>query len=686
MPCLPRKACVLLGLGFLLEPASAAAITLEIRAQSVEGPGFSLQNPSLRWRPSASAEGTIVFSSGALRFQHRGDWAGWQRATLSCRLNGAGPWRCQGGTGRILSHAYGPVSLHFSADITAPGGLAKTRFQLHGAKLGEWQGVWQSAANGVWHGRWQGQSPAQLWLDPWLPAHWRSSGTLVLAGQAQGASWQDLSVAALEVDARELGWQSPDGLKAAEHGQARLRAVVLHHGDWQGSAVLHWQKGAILWTPWFAQAPTDGPVRLSSNWVLGHGSWQLRAGELSWPGLGQASFRAERVGKRPLRWSLDAREVQMRPFYAHWIRPLMAAGSVPARLDAAGVAEIALRFESGLRAARWRWRDGALRDPQGHLRIDGIESSGDWSATAPGRASLDWRGGAVYGLPFAALDGDFRLGPESLESRGPMQVAMLGGSIALQELRAQWRTGKLSLHMNGALQNLQLAPLTRDLGWPPFRGTLSATLPQLEYADGRLSTDGTLSAQVFGGRVDVRNLAIAHFLGSAPVLTADIRLEKLQLRPMTDVFHFGYINGALDGYVHELVLLDWRPLSFDARLYSVREPGLPQEISATAIENLSRLGGAGGIGGLFQGMYLRLFKTFRYEKLGLGLRLSRGIAELSGIDGAEAARDSKHFTILQGAGLPRVDIVGYNRRTQWNELVSRLLAAIRGETPVQGGP
>ena len=680
---LPQEAVVVLGFGLLVGPIPATATTLDIHAQSLSGPGFSLQQPSLRWHMQSADSGHIELSSAALQLRQR---RGWQRARFSCSLHTAGPWRCEAGSGQILSQAFGPLSLHFSADIAALGGQAKTELRLRGNGLGNWQGSWQSRADGVWHGRWRGQTPARIWLAPWLPAHWRSSGTLVLAGQAQGSSWHDLGVVAVEGEAQDLGWQSPDGLKAAEHGKARLRLVAVHDKEWQGSAVLHWQQGAILWTPWFAQAPKEGAVRLSSNWVLGSRSWQLRGGELTWPGLGQASFQAERVGKQPVHWSLDARDVQMQPFYAHWIRPVMTAGSVPARLDAAGVAQIALSFGPGLRSARWRWRDGALTDPQGHLRIDGITSSGHWSATAAGQARLDWRAGSVYALPFGALDGDFSLGPESLVSRSPMQVTMLGGSVGVRDLRANWHGGGLSLRMNGVLRDLQLAPLTRDLGWPPFTGTLSANLPQLEYAGGRLSTDGTLSAQVFGGQVDVQDLAISHFLGTAPVLTADIRFQNLQLRPMTDVFHFGYINGALDGYIHHLVLLDWRPVSFDARLYSRRQPGLEQEISATAIENLSRLGGGGGIGGMFQSLYLRLFKTFHYEKLGLGVRLRDGVAELSGVGGSDASEPSDHFILLQGAGLPRVNIVGYNRRTQWSELVSRLMAAIRGETPIQGGP
>ena len=37
------------------------------------------------------------------------------------------------------------------------------------------------------------------------------------------------------------------------------------------------------------------------------------------------------------------------------------------------------------------------------------------------------------------------------------------------------------------------------------------------------------------------------------------------------------------------------------------------------------------------------------------------------------------FTIVQGSGLPRLRVVGYNRRAHWPTLVERLLALGKGE-------
>ncbi|MBU2824510.1 hypothetical protein HF283_10410, partial [Acidithiobacillus ferrooxidans] len=216
--------------------------------------------------------------------------------------------------------------------------------------------------------------------------------------------------------------------------------------------------------------------------------------------------------------------------------------------------------------------------------------------------------------------------------------------------------------------------------WPPFTGTVSATIPELQYHAGDLSTSGALSAHVFGGTVRVHDLHVENFFGVLPLLRANIEISGVRLKPLTNAFHFGYISGVLDGDVKDLALLNWSPEAFDAQFHTVPVPGVRQEISYAAVQSLTRLGGGDGIGGFFQGLFLRMFKTFAYAHLGMGVRLRHGVAELSGV-----GIEDSGFVILQGQGLPRVDIVGYNRRVNWNELLARLQTAMRSGAQVQTG-
>ena len=40
------------------------------------------------------------------------------------------------------------------------------------------------------------------------------------------------------------------------------------------------------------------------------------------------------------------------------------------------------------------------------------------------------------------------------------------------------------------------------------------------------------------------------------------------------------------------------------------------------------------------------------------------------------------YIIVEGAGLPRIQVVGFRRRVDWPTLVSRLQAATNGQAPV----
>ncbi|MEN9461378.1 MAG: hypothetical protein RIS84_1398, partial [Pseudomonadota bacterium] len=40
------------------------------------------------------------------------------------------------------------------------------------------------------------------------------------------------------------------------------------------------------------------------------------------------------------------------------------------------------------------------------------------------------------------------------------------------------------------------------------------------------------------------------------------------------------------------------------------------------------------------------------------------------------------YYIVKGGGLPRIDVIGYNKRVNWNELLNRLKAVTKLEKPI----
>jgi hypothetical protein len=227
-----------------------------------------------------------------------------------------------------------------------------------------------------------------------------------------------------------------------------------------------------------------------------------------------------------------------------------------------------------------------------------------------------------------------------------------------------------------ALHGLDLAQLSAALDWPAFSGQLSGQLPGVRYADQVLAFDGGLSVEAFDGRIDVTEMSLERPFGVAPTMSADIAFDDLDLAPLTGAFGFGEITGRLDGHVRGLRLVDWSPVAFDADLHTDPDAKGPRRISQRAVDDLSRVGGAGIAGGL-QAQVLKVFDTFGYRRIGLRCRLANNVCRMGGVDSS-----GDGYTIVEGSGLPRITVIGHQRQVDWPVLLARLKAATQGQRPV----
>ena len=165
----------------------------------------------------------------------------------------------------------------------------------------------------------------------------------------------------------------------------------------------------------------------------------------------------------------------------------------------------------------------------------------------------------------------------------------------------------------------------------------------------------------------------ASTFGTAPSLSADVAMDDLDLLRLTEVLGFGSITGRLDGRINGLRLVDWTPVAFDARFITDEAPGVRQRISQRAVQDIGSVGDASFISSL-QGQLIGLFSDFGYRRIGIGCRLENQVCAMSGLRSAGNA-----FTIVEGSGLPRLDVVGFNRAVDWPTLVERLVAAGKGD-------
>ncbi|MBL8261029.1 MAG: hypothetical protein JNM58_01290 [Xanthomonadaceae bacterium] len=331
-----------------------------------------------------------------------------------------------------------------------------------------------------------------------------------------------------------------------------------------------------------------------------------------------------------------------------------------------------------------RFDDATVDEPDGRFAFEGLEGDLRFSADATAVESLiGWRGGRLYGLDFGAAALPLRSADGVVELREPASVPLAGGALRFERFRLQPPLGERPTQAAFALavDDLDLATLAKTMGWPAFRGTLAGRIPDARYADDRLVFEGGLGMDVFDGRVAVTSLAMERPFGVAPTLSADLTLDDLDLLAVTEVFDFGSISGRLDGSIRELRLVDWTATAFDAELHTQPRRGVKQRISQRAVQNISSVGDASFVTSL-QGKLIGLFDDFGYRRIGIACRLRNQVCEMSGLDGDPGSGSGSGpggFTIVQGAGIPRLNVVGFNRRVDWPTLVERVQAIGSGD-------
>ncbi|MEO8810648.1 MAG: hypothetical protein ABI386_10430 [Rhodanobacter sp.] len=314
-----------------------------------------------------------------------------------------------------------------------------------------------------------------------------------------------------------------------------------------------------------------------------------------------------------------------------------------------------------------------LTDAEGRLAVQDLSGGMDWAIQGERPSTtLAWRGMKFYRVDSGAAKSRWQSRNGKLSLLQPLEVPVLQGLLRIGQL--DWSPGAASgqrLATSLVLTGVDMAAFSRVMGWPAFPGTLAGAVPSLRWIDDRLELAGGLSANVFNGFVDITRLSLQHPFGPGPVLSADIALKQLDLGAITSVFDFGSITGQLGGTIDDLRLVDWRPVGFKASLLA----GSGGRISQRAVNNLTSVGGGGVAAGL-QGAVLKLFKTFGYKRIGLNCTLQGTVCTMSGLQPTDDG-----YTIVEGSGLPRLQVIGHQSRVDWPTLVRRLADAIHGAPP-----
>ena len=516
-------------------------------------------------------------------------------------------------------------------------------------------------------------------LQSWSPEIARAARDFKPVGQASGEiDWTRAGAGASRLGARlrlaGAGFGTADGLRAAENIDLALAVDARQSGDtWHWQTNVDWQQGAAYLHPLYLEA---GP-KLSARGQLAGKQVRVEHAELALEGVRRLSATAtanlDALDGASIALALDGADLAL--IGPRWIAPLLAPASAD-RLRFAGHISGALRLRQG----RVQAVEGVLEDAG--VSLGGAENGAgvalgpvagkvSWAPGVRSRARLEVGGGRWEKLTLGPFVIDAELADDAVQF-ARTSIPVLDGALVLDGLSLS--RGQSGWQGSGSvvIEPVSMPALTAALELPPMSGVLSASLPGLRMSPGEIALDGALVISVFDGYLHATGLRLREPFGVASHLSADIEARHIDLAQLTETFSFGSITGFVDADVRGLELARWRPVGFDARIVS--SPGdYGRRISQRAVENIGALGGAGAMAAI-QRSLLRVFDTFGYSELGLHCRLARGVCLMDGIEGG--ARADGGFVIVRGGGVPALDVIGYNRRVDWDELVNRLQRVI----------
>ena len=664
--------------GVVLTRVLSAGQILEAEVARTEGAGLLMEGLSLALDLESSA---LLLKIDSLSI---GDGQPLSGILLHCgaaSFSDAGDLSCRDGSLRLSHPLTGEIVLSVGR-IHWKGGAGGSMVLNGVPLLGDGVGV-EVSEQGA--NRWQLQLDAPAADLPDIAARLQLAG-LVVTGEASLQATFDLgdSVSGnIAVDHRSIAFQSTDGDWLGDALEGRLSLELEQTGaQWQGRFELDLTRGELL-TPFaYAAASRENPVLLEARvqtaddgetlfiedlrlrqapWVRIDGSAEFAFGGGS--GLRQMSLRLAPA---------DLGQLHQRYLAPVLVSPLLGAltmdGRVSGEFGQKGSAPPGVRVRL----------DGVdIRDNTDAARFSIEGLSGALALGVPGATGeLSWRSASVFRFGIGEAVLPLRFGDREVALAAPARIPLLDGSLDIDEFSIGWREPSPEISFDAVLVPVSMPLVSEALDWIPMQGQLSGVIPRVSLGGGTLQVGGSLLMRVFDGTVVVNNLRVSDLFGYWPVLTADIRARDLDLELLTGTYEFGRITGRLEGELEGLRLEDWRPVAFDASFRTPEDDRSRHRISQRAVDNIAGLAGGGASGAVSRGV-LRFFDEFNYDRLGISCELRDGVCEMDGIAPAKNG-----FYLVRGGGIPRIDVVGFTRSTDWATLLDRLVSAASGGTPV----
>ncbi len=516
-------------------------------------------------------------------------------------------------------------------------------------------------------------------LDPVideLAVQGRVGGTVRMERHANGA----MTIGG-RLRGRELGFSDASGRLEGENIDLSLTTQVsLDQGSVDFSIDGRWRTGLVFADPMLVEAVSGAPIAFRLIARATPDALAIKRFYLDHSGVGTvlaaATVAAGDWRRATAQINLDV--LDSSKAYVTYLQPF-GPGTLLGDLETGGRATGHIEVVHGDPVnLRFRSEGSWIRDTLQRISFEDLSIDLDWRRDSTARSRFAWSGTRFYRIPTGPVRFELETRGGAMELTEPLSVPLLGGFLHLDRLTAEdFRSSQAAWNLDGRLSGVSLEQLSKALEWPVLRGDLSGMVPKAVYQDRILTLGGALLIRAFDGDLTITDLRIEQPLGLIPRLTADIGIKGVDLAALTQTYTFGRIEGRLDGRIRALELQNWRPVQFEAFLGTPEGDRSKRRISQRAVENLSSIGGGGDAAAILSKGFIGMFKDFGYRRLGIGCRLANNVCEMEGVSAA-----ARGYYLVEGGGLPRIDVIGYERRVDWNELVTRLQAATRSSGPV----
>ena len=464
------------------------------------------------------------------------------------------------------------------------------------------------------------------------------------------------------------------GLHAGEKltGQIKLAAKNVNE-IWQWNGLISWTQGELFWQPfYFGKAGNSFSI---------NGSFKLPMLNVE-----NASLLVNEVGKMSANARINiktnviedikvsAKDVDFAGLYAIFLKP-MAEKSAFGNMEVSGKADWQFEIKNlSPTSFELNLRDANIEDKNGKFAFSQINAHLPWDYDDVKTLKLKYKSGHLLKMPLGDTNLTAEINRFSLTTP-QLILPIMDGALNLSDISAARLGDSWNWHLRMELHPVSMSEFSKALGWPSMQGKISGQIPLVTYANKQLNMDGAMTFSVFSGTIGMNNLKIDDPLGVVPRLNADLTMRRLDLGDLTRTFSFGDIEGKLDGDVKNMALENWKPVYLDASIETSSGNHL-KKISQRAVENITALGGEGTAAAL-QRTFLRFFKEFNYDKIGLSCKLRRDICEMGGVESTATG-----YIIVKGKGFPAVNVNGYTQKVSLTDLLSRIKRITDSNTKV----